>query len=65
MCEFLGNPIHVDEQLRANPDDLVSLLHAGRLSREGAKQLPEELVARLEAVEPIRDSAFRLARAIQ
>lgn len=31
----------------------------------GAKQLPEELVARLEAVEPIRDSAFRLARAIQ
>ena len=29
-----GNPIPVDEQLRANPDDLVALMRAGRLSRE-------------------------------
>lgn len=30
----VGNPVHVDEQLRANPDDLVVLMRAGRVSPE-------------------------------
>lgn len=30
----VSNPIHVDEQLRANPDDLVALMRAGRLAPE-------------------------------